>query len=79
MEKKMKTTLITGLWKQTNEKGEYLIGRIGSNLYAVIIPYKKNNEKQPDYHLFFVNGSKDEVNSFAIEKIDNANIEKQLI
>jgi len=73
--KSLKTTLITGLWEQNNEKGKYLIGRIGSNLYAVVIPYKKSKDNQPDYHLFFVNGSKEEVNSFAENK---ANFEEDI-
>jgi len=68
MNKQEKTTLITGLWKNKNKNGEFLIGRIGANLYAIVIPNATKKENQPDSYLYFVNGSKDEVQNFIDKK-----------
>jgi hypothetical protein len=73
MKKELKTTLITGLWEHSNHNGKYMIGRIGSNLYAVVIPYKEKKDKQPDYMLFFVNGSKDDISNFVSKKFEEIN------
>lgn len=55
------STLITGLWQHENENGEeFLIGRIGHNLNAVIVQNKTKEGNQPDFHLFFFNGSVDD-------------------
>ncbi len=59
------SALITGLWKRETQEGQtYLIGRIGSNLNAVIVPNKsKLHNNQPDYYLFFTNGKQDDIES----------------
>jgi len=55
------STLITGLWKHIGDDGkEILIGRIGHNLNAIIVENKTKEGKQPDFHLFFYNGSIDD-------------------
>lgn len=55
------SSLITGLWKHENEQGEkFLIGRIGHNLNAIVVQNKTKEGKQPDFHLFFFNGSIDD-------------------
>ncbi|ECP8539934.1 TPA: hypothetical protein ACTN4L_001728 [Campylobacter jejuni] len=58
-------SLITGLWKHKNAKGEdVLIGRIGGNLNAVIVknPHYKKGSKNPDFLLYFFNGKVEDIN-----------------
>jgi hypothetical protein len=44
-----------------NDTGEkFLIGRIGHNLNAIVVQNKTKEGKQPDFHLFFINGSIDD-------------------
>ncbi|EAJ2846395.1 TPA: hypothetical protein SBB50_001767 [Campylobacter jejuni] len=63
MEKEQQqSSLITGLWKHKNLKGEeVLIGRIGGNLNAVVVknPNFDKNDKKPEFLLYFFNGQQD--------------------
>ena len=72
-----KSALITGLWKRKTENGEtYLIGRVGSNLNAVVVPNKsKEKENEPDYYLFFTNGPQSSI----AREIDSISQSKELL
>ncbi|EAI3906319.1 TPA: hypothetical protein R1703_001357 [Campylobacter lari] len=69
---KQQGSLITGLWKHKNAKGdEILIGRIGGNLNAVVVknPKYNKNTKNPEFLLYFFNGQQD------IENLEFSNSE----
>lgn len=70
------SSLITGLWKHENEHGEeFLIGRIGHNLNAVVVQNKTKEGNQPDFHLFFFNGSIDDAKKAFKKSGDNGKSE----
>ncbi len=59
-----KSTLITGLWEvQNTNEDNILIGRIGSNLNAVVVENPNYDEEKntPKFLLYFFNGKQEEI------------------
>lgn len=79
MKEVTKDTLITGLWEnKTNDDKLMLIGRIGSNLNAVVVenPNYEEGSTQPKFLLYFFNGRQEAAKRYDFTKKRNNISEK---